>query len=78
MKRRATETVELPAQLLTIAMNGANEAVLNEMCNKHALRKIVQRTRAEKSNKPGNPEDLEVLQFVLSSNIRIPCYLSSM
>ncbi|KAF0985637.1 hypothetical protein HZS_4142, partial [Henneguya salminicola] len=57
IKRRATETTEIPSVILNGALQQASTAVQATMPNKDAIRKVIQRRRNESQEAPPQPPD---------------------
>jgi hypothetical protein len=60
VKRRAVETIELPSQIITQALQGIEAGALATVPNKEALRKSIQRKRKEIGHAPAAPVNLQV------------------
>lgn len=55
IKRRATETTEIPSMLLNIALQDTSTSVLAKMPKKDSIRKTIQRIRNETQSAPPQP-----------------------
>uniref|UniRef100_A0A1I8BS26 MULE domain-containing protein n=1 Tax=Meloidogyne hapla TaxID=6305 RepID=A0A1I8BS26_MELHA len=68
IRQRAATTMENPAQIRSNVIQGVSTAVLGQLQNKSALRKIIKRRRNQQQNAPPNPENRSIL--IIPDNYR--------
>ena len=61
MKSRALETMDQPVQIINNVIQGIDQAVMGQMPNKAANKKMIQRTRYRIAMAPPNPIDITAL-----------------
>lgn len=61
MKQRALDTMERPSQIINYVINGIDQAVMGQLPNKDANRKVIQRVRIKDKMAPQNPANLHEL-----------------
>ncbi|KAF7624712.1 hypothetical protein Mgra_00010018 [Meloidogyne graminicola] len=63
VRYRAATTMENPVQIRSTVIQEMSTAVLGQLQNKSALRKVVRRVRNKQQNAPQNPEDRSTLMI---------------